>query len=55
MAIVCFVHRKNATYSQIDIITDKRAEDARRAEGGNAKAEMMMELQGLFWLKAATV
>ena len=29
------------------------AEDG--AEGGNAKAEMMMELQGLFWLKAATL
>jgi hypothetical protein len=26
-----------------------------RAEGGDAKAEMMMKLQGLFWLKAATL
>jgi hypothetical protein len=26
-----------------------------RAEGGDAKAEVMMKLQGLFWLKAATL
>ena len=26
-----------------------------RAEGEGAKAEMMMKLQGLFWLKAATL
>jgi len=35
---------------------ERRLQDGEdRAEGGDAKAEMMMELQGLFWLKAATL